>query len=75
MEFSIEGPPPKNHGENSMWRNPVEIVRLKARRLSAARAVEGKPGFPFTTPVELTLVLWANPAAGGVDNLTGSATD
>jgi len=68
--FSIKGQPPKKDGAKSMWGKLLGLARLRALRLAAYVALNGRSLLGGT--VELTLRVRAATRAGDLDNfITG----
>jgi hypothetical protein len=66
VTFTVAGVPPKKDGANSMWRKPAEAPRLKAFRIAACAALDGRT--PPEGPVSLTVRVYAPAGAGELDN-------
>jgi hypothetical protein len=73
VTFQVRGLPPKKDGANSMWRKGTELERLKALRLAAAEAMQGRP--PLSGSVALELTLYSEPDAGDLDNFIAGICD
>lgn len=73
IRFNVEGVPPKKDGANSMWRKPAEVPRLKAFRIAACAALDGRT--PPDGPVSLTVRIYAPPGAGDLDNFATGICD
>lgn len=70
ITFTVRALPPKKDGANSMWRKGTELDRLKALRLAASEAMQGR--HPLSGPVSLQITIHSEPAAGDLDNfITG----
>ena len=72
ITFTVDGVPPKKDGANSMWRKPTEVIRLKALRLAALQACEGRRAL---RPLSLTLRVFAATRAGDLDNFVTGICD
>ena len=73
VKFGVEGVPPKKDGANSMWRKPADLPRLKAFRIAACRAMDGRT--PPDDPVSLTVRVYAPVGAGDLDNFATGICD
>lgn len=73
VTFTIDGVPPKKDGANSMWRKPAELSRLKAFRIAACAALDGRT--PPDGPVSLTVRIYAPVGAGDLDNFATGICD
>lgn len=73
IAFTVAGVPPKKDGANSMWRKPAEVPRLKAFRIAAFAALNGRT--PPDGPVALTVRVYAPPGAGDLDNFATGICD
>lgn len=70
LSFTVPGLPPKKDGASSMWRKPAEIPRIKALRLAAHQAMDGRG--PLHQSIELRVLIFASPRDGDLDNfITG----
>jgi hypothetical protein len=73
VSFSVQGVPPKKDGSSSMWGKSSEIVRLKALRSEACRALSGHE---FThEPLALSIRVFAPDGAGDLDNFATGILD
>lgn len=73
VTFTVEGVPPKKDGANSMWRKPAEVPRLKAFRIAACAALDGRT--PPDGSVSLTVRIYAPAGAGDLDNFATGICD
>jgi hypothetical protein len=73
IDFGAKGVPPKKDGANSMWGKGAEIPRLKALRKAARLALGKQP--PLAGTVHLTLRVYADEAAGDLDNFITGVCD
>jgi hypothetical protein len=70
ISFQVSGLPPKKDGSSSMWRKGSEFERLKVLRIASVRAMGDSP--VITQTIHLSLVLFASPSEGDLDNfITG----
>jgi len=73
VTFSVEGVPPKKHGEKSMWCLSAEVPRIQAFRIAACAALDGRT--PPDGPVSLTVRVYAPAGAGDLDNFATGICD
>lgn len=73
VRFTVEGVPPKKDGANSMWRKSADVPRLKAFRIAACAALDGRT--PPDGPVSLTVRVYAPAGAGDLDNFATGICD
>lgn len=73
VRFTEKGVPPKKDGANSMWRKPAEVPRLKAFRIAACAALDGRT--PPEGSVSLIVRVFAPPGAGDLDNFATGICD
>jgi len=74
IKIPVRGLPPKKDGANSMWRRETELASLKALRTAAVAAMQGRPPYT-TTPLLLTVRIYATPRDGDLDNFISGICD